>query len=115
MTENYGDSVTLTLYSLLIDFIMSYFNLWAGLALTVLGTLCNEAKRSLLYENEVYTERVILVTGIVLVAVAFCWSFHVILTFFGMYFVEAEILRQGNDQILDDLEEGVIIKEEHND
>ena len=37
---------------------------------------------------------------------------HTIITFAGLLFVEAEILRCGNDDILDSLQEGVIILSE---
>lgn len=37
---------------------------------------------------------------------------HVIVNAFGKYYVEVEILRKGNDELLDELEEGVVIQEE---
>ena len=37
------------------------------------------------------------------------------MTLFGKYFVQGEVLRMGNDSILDGLEEGVIIKDELTD
>ena len=37
------------------------------------------------------------------------FSFHLITTKVGMIFVEAEVLREGNDQVQDNLTEGVII------
>lgn len=40
------------------------------------------------------------------------WAVHILLNSFGLYYIEAEILRQGNDELLDGLEEGVIIQEE---
>ena len=44
----------------------------------------------------------------------FCTQFliHVIITGFGMLFVDAEVLRIGNDALLNDLDEGVIIVDE---
>ena len=38
-----------------------------------------------------------------------CWIIHLIITKVGMIFIDAEILRTGNDQLLNELEEGVII------
>ena len=38
-----------------------------------------------------------------------CWATHIAITNCGMIAVEAEILRQGNDELLNDLEEGIII------
>ena len=37
---------------------------------------------------------------------------HWIITGVGFIYVDAEVLRRGNDQLLDNLEEGVIIVEE---
>ena len=37
---------------------------------------------------------------------------HVIITAAGMLFVDAEVLRLGNDALLNDLDEGVIIVDE---
>ena len=37
------------------------------------------------------------------------WICHICITKVGMIFVEAEILRQGNEELLNNLEEGVII------
>ena len=37
---------------------------------------------------------------------------HWVLTIVGMIYVEAEVLRKGNNELLDNLEEGVIIFEE---
>ena len=38
-----------------------------------------------------------------------CWICHLVITKVGMIFIDAEILRAGNDQLLNELEEGVII------
>ena len=40
------------------------------------------------------------------------WGIHISITKCGMIAVEAEILRSGNDQLLNNLEEGVIIQRE---
>ena len=42
----------------------------------------------------------------------FVWICHICIVKVGMIFVEAEILRTGNEQLLDDLEEGVIIQKD---
>ena len=39
------------------------------------------------------------------------WVCHVCITKVGMIFVEAEILRTGNEQLLNNLEEGVVIQD----
>ena len=39
----------------------------------------------------------------------FLWICHVCVSKCGMIFVESEILRTGNEQLLNDLEEGVVI------
>lgn len=42
------------------------------------------------------------------------WMCHICITKIGMIFVEAEVLREGNEQLLNNLEEGVIIGHEDN-
>ena len=42
-----------------------------------------------------------------------CLIIHVIITKVGMIFVESEILRNGNDQLLNALEEGVVIQRKY--
>lgn len=37
---------------------------------------------------------------------------HLVLTKFGFLFIDAEVLRSGNAQLLDNLEEGIIILDE---
>ena len=38
-----------------------------------------------------------------------CWVVHMAITKFGLYLIEAEILRNGNEHLLNNLEEGVLI------
>ena len=67
-----------------------------------------------MYEEIVASYFITLITITLLLAV-FCWILHMIVTIFGYYYIEALILRQGNDQLLDDLDEGVIIKDASSD
>ena len=39
----------------------------------------------------------------------YCWFIHLCITQVGLYYVQSEILRIGNEQLLDNLEEGVVI------
>ena len=41
--------------------------------------------------------------------------FHLIITKVGMIYVEAEILRTGNEELLNNLEEGVVILDNENE
>ena len=45
------------------------------------------------------------------IAIAFTFC-HLIITKVGMIFVEAEVLREGNEQLLNNLDEGLIITDE---
>ena len=38
-----------------------------------------------------------------------CWIIHMALSKFSWYLIEAEILRNGNEALLNNLEDGVII------
>ena len=52
-----------------------------------------------------------MLTGMVLLSINL-FIMHLIITKVGMIYVEAEILRTGNEELLNNLEEGVIILED---
>ena len=68
-------------------------------------------RRALLYDEDVGG----LVIGYVLTVVwltANLIYIHLILTKVGMIYIDAEVLREGNDSTLNNLEEGVVILKE---
>mmetsp|Transcript_7417 Transcript_7417/g.8969 ORF Transcript_7417/g.8969 Transcript_7417/m.8969 type:complete len:113 (-) Transcript_7417:2337-2675(-) len=91
-------------------FWLSYFHFWQDLAATNLSLISFYLNR-LYLQADSGTE--------VILAIAYLpWHnlnlfiIHTVLTKMGMLYVEAEVLRNGNDQLLDNLEEGVIIVDE---
>ena len=60
--------------------------------------------------NEPFTSDVILqIVFLVIWQAFYLWIGHLVMTKVGMLFVDAEIMRAGNEQLLNQLEEGVII------
>ena len=63
-----------------------------------------------MYWNESVTSQVIISMLNNMVVQAFsCWIIHMALNKFGSYLMLAEILKNGNEKLLNNLEEGVII------
>ena len=69
----------------------------------------NMLSRFLFYDEEFNTLKAIM-TGVMIGV--WIWFMRMCFVQVGMYYVEAEILRIGNDSLLDSLEEGVIIQNE---
>ena len=93
-----------------IIFFLSYFNFWPSFAYSLFSLIPVFAFRIAFYQEPL---------GTVLIGLIYIpWSclnmfiMHWVITKMGFLYVEAEVLRSGNDQLLDNLEEGVIIVEE---
>ena len=90
-------------------FVLDYFHFWPTVICCALVSIANGVAIGYLYSSE---PSKINVLGIfVNVIMNFCAQvvMHVIMTAAGMLFVDAEVLRLGNDGLLNDLDEGVII------
>ena len=70
------------------------------------------ASRAAFYNDEVTAEVIFMCLTNMAVSASQMWGIHISITKCGMIAVEAEILRSGNDQLLNNLEEGVIIQRE---
>ena len=96
----------------LISFLLDYFHWWPGLIFTLSQLVIQYGGRALMF-GEPFTGEVIFQCVINMGLQAFfVWICHICIVKVGMIFVEAEILRTGNEQLLDDLEEGVIIQKD---
>ena len=95
--------------SLLMIFILDYFDFYPSIVCIIIVHLSQIASESILYGNEITTSHVISVLGICVLQFLQLFTIHIIITKVGMIFVESEIVRIGNDQILNNLKEGVII------
>ena len=108
--ESSKDILLLTLTTTL-RFILCYFNGFAGIFWANVCISTVFFRRALFYDEDV----VGLVIGYILTAVwmtANLIYIHLILTKIGMIYIDAEVLREGNDSTLNNLEEGVVILKE---
>ena len=94
-----------------INFWLSYFHWWPSLALSLLTLLPYSAARYIYYEDSIAMLANMLVFNIVFHAMNMLFI-HLIITKVGMLYAETEVLRSGNDALLENLEEGVVIFDE---
>jgi uncharacterized membrane protein len=82
-----------------------------GLTVGLASLLTLYVKRAVFYEEPVAD---LAMTGIptAIWLVMTLLFYHLVITKVGMIYIDAEVLREGNDQTLDNLEEGVIILDE---
>ncbi len=93
---------------ILVDFLLDYFHFAPSLiaSLIALGTV--SVKRALFFNEPVRELAVSYLTSAVWLTINVS-IIHLIITKVGFIYTEAEVLRKGNDQILNNLNEGVII------
>lgn len=96
----------------LVNFCLNYFHFWPSFLLTIACQVAFFTSRIFIYEDQLDSK------------MALSWLFtaiwqscnlllvHIVTTKIGFIFVESQILRTGNEQLLSNLEEGVIIFEE---
>ena len=92
-------------------FILCYFNGFAGIFWANISISAVFFRRALLYDEDVGG----LVIGYFATMVNLTLSLiyiHLLLTKIGMIYIDAEVLREGNDSTLNNLEEGVVILKE---
>ena len=92
-------------------FAVLYFNLWSSIIFSTMFYIIMCANRVYLYQDSLNT---VLSFGFLILPLNFIifMGIHMILTKFGFLFIDAEVLRSGNAQLLDNLEEGIIILNE---
>ena len=95
--------------SLLVIFILDYFHFWAPVLCMTIIHLSQIASESILYGNEITASLFIHVHGVCVIQFLHFFTVHIIITQVGMIFVDSEIVRIGNDQVLNNLKEGIII------
>lgn len=96
----------------LIDFTMLYFDFWSSIAL---NTVCHFADFfiSLKVYNVEYSHGGLAMTLLGALWQFFCfWMIHLVLSWMGHTFVTIELTKRGNEGILDNLSEGVVIVEQ---
>ena len=92
-------------------FWLTYFNFWTDLSLAILSLIPVYICQSVYFEQET----VPLLINYVLSIPPFMLNLlfvHLVITKLGFLYVDNAVIRSGNEQLLDNLEEGVIIIEE---
>ena len=70
--------------------------------------------RCYIYAKPVTNELVVVVVALTVLFFFTLLAAHISLAYVGMMYIKTDILRQGNEQLLDSLQEGVIILNERN-
>ena len=92
-------------------FWLTYFNFWTDATFAIISLIPVYISQSIFYE----LETVPLLINFVLMIPSFSVNLlfvHLVITKLGFLYVDNAVLRSGNEQLLDNLEEGVIIIEE---
>lgn len=97
--------------AMVLDFFVYSFDLWPSLILSSTIIASFFASRSLYFDDKFQVGSCILVILILGLAVA---AVQCLYNKIGFFIIEKDVLREGNDQLLNSLEEGVIIVEENN-
>lgn len=94
--------------AIILHFIVSYFHWWSTFTYSIFALLVWHYNRTLFY-GEPLDEMAMYLVFALIWFVAMIFFVHMIITSVGMLFAESEVLRNGNESILDNLEEGVVI------
>ena len=95
-----------------INFWLSYFHWWPSLALSLFTLLPYSAARYYYYDDSATLLAIMMVFHIIFHAMNLLFI-HLIITKVGMLYAETEVLRSGNDALLENLVEGVVIFDEN--
>lgn len=95
-----------------LEFTMCYFKWFPSLLISVFNMVWNQVGRVVVFQEPLDSKSSINLAIDMFIVTGYCWSFHMVLSLFGKYYVDAEILRKGNDELLDSLEEGLLIQDE---
>lgn len=106
-TELSKDADILMLGCILV-FVMSYFKFLPSLLAVEVSMLAPYTSRYFFYGTDPWKLALACFLQLFNVAISFTCC-HLIITKVGMIFVDAEVLREGNEQLLNNLDEGVII------
>lgn len=91
-------------------FWLGYWNFWPDLLLTIFSLVPFYVNRVVFNGNSAGEAMVFI--SLIPWHILNLFIIHWVISMVGMLYVESEVLRKGNNQILDNLEEGVIIFKE---
>ena len=81
----------------LIDFTGCYFHWWPSLILSMLQMLLGSLGRVIFFEMPLDSDAIVKTIINMMSAGSMVWFCHIVISYLGKIFVEAEILRKGND------------------
>ena len=93
----------------LINFMCFYFDLWPSILSCLANMVIQYIGRIIFHEEEVNGHSLFTLIASMVMLAFLLWGMHLIMTKVGMIYVYAEILRQGNEQLLDNFDEGILI------
>ena len=87
----------LKLVSLVTQFVVGYFNFWVDTLLVMLVPVMNLTSRYLFFDDPIDQNTIVATVLSMMMLFVFCWLMHLCISQVGMYYVQAEILRIGNE------------------
>ena len=90
------------------DYLLFYFDFWPCLILGILEILAYFVTRQIFHEESMSDNSIILVQNLVQ-WVLFTIVPHAIITKIGLIYVASDFVREGQEDLLNNLEEGLII------
>ena len=105
---NLSSDVTLSSFMIYLNFLLCYFDPVASLITSSLALVPVFVKRAV-FHLEPATDLALNFTSVFLWQCMNLWFIHLITTKVGMIYIDADVLREGNNSTLDNLEEGIII------
>ena len=103
--------MTVTVFQVHMDFLMHYFYFKPSLISGIASLLPLYVKRAVFYEEPTEDIAMSCVGTVIWLALTLMFN-HLVISKVGMVYIDAEVLREGNTETLDNLEEGVIILDE---
>ena len=93
----------------MVNFFSLYYDFWAAIFASALSRVLFVVIRSTIFQEE-FTTGIVIESFVNMVWVFFGLSFvHIIITGAGYLYTEADILKQGNEQLLESFDEGLAI------
>jgi len=105
---NVTADVTLSSFMIYLNFWLCYFDPVASLITASVALIPTFVKRAVFFHEPALGLTVNYIS-VLLWQCMNLWFIHLIVTKVGMLYIDAEVLREGNNETLDNLEEGIII------
>ena len=110
---NMTRDVTITVLQVYMDFSLNYFDFKPSLVSGIVSLLPLYAKRFVFHEEPALELGASCFFTVLWMTMTLTFA-HLVTTKMGMVYIDAEVLREGNSETLNNLEEGIIILDETN-